>query len=216
MIGNRHVGRLADGATPSTPTVAHAHRHCQSGTPLGLPIATAPCMKMDANSSTAHHHLAVSCARCLREGLRLTSTSARAPGTYSRSILALSGARGVPRFIALITVPLASSWKCASVTRRAQRWPTTAWSSCSRLVSVELVAAAAVGEAAMLVVLGCVPSGSCRSRAGTGGSDSCVFNLELSRTACCTRSVDTIVHSCNIAPGWPPRPFPRSEEVAHK
>ena len=25
------------------------------GTPLGLPIATAPCMKMDAIGSTAHH-----------------------------------------------------------------------------------------------------------------------------------------------------------------
>ena len=39
-----------------------------------------------------------------------------------------------------------------------------------------LVAAAAVSEAAMLAVLGCVPSGSCRSRAGTGGSGLCVFN----------------------------------------
>ena len=67
LIGNRHVARVADGATPSTPTVAHAHRHCQSGAPLGLPIATAPCMKMDADSSTAHHHLAVSCACCLRD-----------------------------------------------------------------------------------------------------------------------------------------------------
>ena len=53
---------------------------------------------------------------------------------------------------------------------------TTTWSSCSRLVSVELVAPAAVGEAAMLTVLGCVPSGSCRSRADTGGSGLCVFN----------------------------------------
>ena len=52
---------------PRSPTVAHAHRHCQSGTPLGFAIAAAPCMKMDANSSTAHHHLAVSCACCLRD-----------------------------------------------------------------------------------------------------------------------------------------------------
>ena len=56
-----------DGAAPSTPTVAHVHRHCQSGTPLGLPIATARCMKMDANSWTAHHRLTVACARCLRD-----------------------------------------------------------------------------------------------------------------------------------------------------
>ena len=65
LIGIRDVGRLADVATPSTPTVAHAHLHSQSGTPLGLPIATTSCMKLDANSSTAHHHLAVSCACCL-------------------------------------------------------------------------------------------------------------------------------------------------------
>ena len=51
---------------------------------------------------------------CLRDSLRLTSTSARAPGTYSRSILALSGTRGVPRFIASITVLLASSRNRAS------------------------------------------------------------------------------------------------------
>ena len=78
--------------------------------------------------------------------------------------------------------PLASSCGLATISRCAQRWPTTTWSSCSRLVSVELVAPAAVGEAAMLVVLGCVPSGSCRSRAGTGGSGLCVFNLIESYT----------------------------------
>ena len=49
----------------------------------------------------------------------------------------------------------------------------SAWRSCSRPVSSDLVAAAAVSEAAMLVVLGCVPSGSCRSRVGTGGSGLC-------------------------------------------
>ena len=50
LIGIRDVGRLADVATPSTPTVAHAHLYCQSGTPLGLPITAAPCMKLDANT----------------------------------------------------------------------------------------------------------------------------------------------------------------------
>ena len=105
--------------------------------------------------------------------------------------------------------PLTSSSEGDAVTRCAQRWPTTTWSSCSRLVSVELVAAAAVGEAAMLVVLGCEPSGSCRSRAGTGGSGLCVFNLIESYTHRTSRGLEirtfyvtAVTVVCNGYPCW--------------